>query len=293
MKILNISIDIESIEECEKRLQDKSLKALCRNFKLGYENILSTYAFPIAVVAHSLSNIHELEYRLKAATQLKTGLTDESIEFKELVKEYRLKDRKKGRSIEEASKQLKKMGKELSYLDGTINQISLNSMVNSWTIFESIMKDTWIHLLNSNPKRFLSSTLLNNDGNISGLEGKNISISLLQKYDLNLSNHLGEILHIKYDFTSVSGIKKAYSDLFRKEGRDFSFIESKQLSQLEIVRHITVHKGGIIDEEYMKRTIFKNEKNGRKLDYSARRTKELINAPISIGTKLFLIVDTI
>lgn len=293
MKLLNIAIDIESIEECEKRLRDKSLQELCENFKLGYENILSTFAFPIAVASHSMQSMYEFEYRLKAATQLKTRITDDSKEFKDLVNEHRLKDRKKGRGINEASKMLKNIGKELSFLDDTINQITLNSLVNSWTIFESIMKDTWIHLLNSDPKRFLSQTLLNNDGELPGIEGKNISIGLLQKFDLDVSKHLGDLLHKKYDFTSVRGIKKAYSELFKKEGMDFSFLENKTLCQLEIARHITVHKGGIIDEEYLKRTTYKNEKLGHKLDYSARRCKELINSPISIGTKLFLIVDTI
>jgi len=293
MKILNISIDIESIEECEKRLRDKSLQELCENFKLGYENILSTFAFPIAVAAHSMQSIYNIEYRLKAATELKTSLTDESKEFLDLVHKLRLKDKKKGRGLNDASKMLKEMTKELSFLEETINQITLNSIVNSWTIFESIMKDTWIHLLNTNPNRFLSSTLLNNDGQLPGIEGKNISIALLQKFNLDVSNHLGDLLHKKYDFTSVRGIKKAYAELFKKEGMDFSFLENKTLCQLEIARHITVHKGGIIDEEYLKRTNYKNEKLGQKLNYSARRSKELINSPISIGTKLFLIVDTI
>lgn len=95
MKLLNIAIDLESIEECEKRLRDKSLQELCENFKLGYENILSTFAFPIAVAAHSMQSMYDFEYRLKAATELKTNLTDESKEFKDLVNKFRLNDRKK------------------------------------------------------------------------------------------------------------------------------------------------------------------------------------------------------
>lgn len=260
MKILKIAIDIKSIEECEIRLQDKSLKKLCGNLKLGFENILSTFAFPLAVATHAMRSMYDFEYRLKAATELKVSLNDKSKEYLELVKKLRLKDSKKGRHYNDATKMLNQLSQELSFLDDTVNQITLNSLVNSWTVFESIMKDTWIHLLNSNPKRFLTSTLLRNDGELEGIEGKNISIALLQKYNLDISNNLGDLLQKKYDFTSVRGIKKAYAELFKKEGMDFSFLDNKTLSQLEIARHITVHKGGIIDEEYLKRTTYKNEK---------------------------------
>jgi hypothetical protein len=291
MKIVRIGIDLESIEKCKSELKNSDIKKLIENFYLGYDNILSIYAFPIVLMSYGYEEIYEFEYRIKAATKLKTKLTDKSQSMIDEIAKMREADKKKSRGIDQAMKQLKHVTKQYAFLEKSINTISLNSVVNSWTIFESIMKDLWIYILNTNPNKYLKNVLNGNLDSVDGIEGKNISVNLLFKYNLDISKNLGDILHKKYDFTGVSGIKKAYSEIFKNQKLDFSFLDDEYLNQLEISRHLIVHKGGVIDEDYLKRTTFKREIKGKVIDYSARRTEKIINSAVEAGIKIFEIVD--
>lgn len=293
MKITRIAIDIEAIEECKKSIKNKELLPLLENFLKGFDSILSIYAFPLVLVSHGFDSIYELEYRLKSAKDLNKSINDKSPEMLAQVNQYRNIDIKKSRSIEQASKELKKITNKYPFLEESINDISLNSIVNSWTLFESIMKDLWIQTLNSKPNLLVNNVLESNSNNdIDGIEGKNISINLLFKYNLNITNHLGDLLCKKYDFTGVSGIEKSFNDLFKKQKNDLSFLKNNYLLQLEISRHLIVHKGGIIDDDYLKRTIFDREKKGKKLNHSAKRTEEIVNSSIYAGIQLFKFIDS-
>lgn len=293
MKITRIAIDIEAIEECKNKIVNKELLPLLENFQKGFDNILSIYAFPLVLVSYGFESIYELEYRIKSAMELKKDIRDKSPEMLAKIKEYRKIDLEKSRAIDRAEKELKKISAKYSFLEESINDISLNSLVNSWTLFESIMKDLWIYVLNTKPNLYANNILESNGNtNVDGIEGKNISINLLFKYNLNVTNHLGDLLCKKYDFTGVNGIEKSFSDLFKKQKNDLSFLKERYLLQLEISRHLIVHKGGIIDDDYLKRTMFLREKKGRKLNLSARRTEKILNSSIYAGIELFKFVDS-
>ena len=79
----------------------------------------------------------------------------------------------------------------------------------------------------------------------------------LHKYKFDLSHRMGTIFveDRRYRFDSLEGIRDAYLDAFSV---DFDAIKKtvtdKSLDALSIVRNNLVHNGGIIDQQYLRRS---------------------------------------
>jgi hypothetical protein len=294
MKFINVALDIEEIQKLESEINNTDLVEFIENYKKGFDNILSTMALPILVMYDSIKKNYELKYRMNASLHLKRSLNDSTDVMLNEINRLRSIDFDQKKIFKEVVDELNKIPEKYKFINNSINTISLYTLVSSWTIFESIMKDLWIHLLNTRPSSFYNILESNSTNeSIEGIEGKNISIKLLFKYNLDISSKLGDILHSKYDFTSVYGIKKAYSEIFKNKNIDLSFLDDKYLKQLEIARNNIVHKAGYIDEKYSQRTMFKNEKIGSVISYSASRMNKLHNSAIYNGISLFKCVDKI
>jgi hypothetical protein len=72
---------------------------------------------------------------------------------------------------------------------------------------------------------------------------------LAAKYNFDLRGCLGSVLKSKFDFTSFDGIAEAYLKAFGecKELQELG----KDLKRLEQVRHLIVHRGGLVDEKFV------------------------------------------
>ena len=292
MKTLNIVLDYTEAEELSKLLEDKFLSELALYFAKGYENLISTYAIPLAIMSQGVMTMFTFENTLKAAIETKTELKLETPEAQKAFAKYQKESQKKSSKV--SAKKLKELSKKTPFIENAVNILALNSMVNAWTNFETLSKDIWIHLLNSYPHKFVQGAINHSANNeIEGIKNKNISISLLRKYNFTIENHLGEILEKKFDFTSVRGIKKSFTTILDTNKYDMSFLDDPLLSQLEITRHLVVHKAGITDREYLKRSIYKNEKNNSILNLSAKRTSRQMNSAIHGGIKLLKISQQI
>src|SRR5262249_49795084 len=94
-------------------------------------------------------------------------------------------------------------------------------------------------------------------------EGKGKEISLndlhrLSRGTFNLSDKMGELLKPRYKFTTLTGIRDAYSAAFNPEN-DRTRVKAiddaladKSHDALNIVRNCIVHKGGFADWKYVK-----------------------------------------
>jgi len=129
-------------------------------------------------------------------------------------------------------------------------QAALAAMVlGLWTAFESSMQDVWITAVNAHPKLLADRVLktLDKEDQQKFLPGNIISDA---GYDLR--NCMGDILLRKraVDFQRLKSLKRAYDIAFDNE---FESIVSKHyaaLEQLEAVRNLFAHKGGVIDERF-------------------------------------------
>jgi hypothetical protein len=75
----------------------------------------------------------------------------------------------------------------------------------------------------------------------------------------NLSDKMGELLKDKINFTSLDGIREAYSLAFNPKRIKKSVVDAvdsalagASLDALAAVRHVIVHKAGVADEDYVK-----------------------------------------
>ncbi|MEE8171124.1 MAG: hypothetical protein V3T70_11315, partial [Phycisphaerae bacterium] len=126
----------------------------------------------------------------------------------------------------------------------------------SWTAFECVAKDTWVACLdagNTTAGHRAIRSLSNKDA-VGGLAAKHINIEMLAKHNFDIRNRLGTVLADKFDFTGMDGIRRAYRSAFAQNASELGFLDVADLDQLQSYRNLIVHRGGIADEAFTKRT---------------------------------------
>jgi len=159
----------------------------------------------------------------------------------------------------------------------------------SWTAFECLAGDLWVGALNENPRPLAQMAITTLSRDDDEVNPKQISVGLAAKYGFDLRHCLGSILKSRFDFTSVSGIRKAYK-VFGEDAYLNETLESPTLLKLEITRHLIVHRGGVVDEEYRKRSKIDAEL-GHPLTLSEESVAELRGAMREAGIRLLAFVN--
>jgi hypothetical protein len=247
-------LDIESLEDCCKKLTSEPLIKIGTAAKDNLVQIAITIALPHFLMTRSVENLKHFQYILEGAVATKNDIQPKTNEGKKQLNEFvKAKfDANEKEHSEEGRKLFNDLRNNSPYIESAIRIQALNSLVNVWTIFESTSKDIWIYVLNNFQSKFLNNILdARTEEEIEGITGKFVSISLLGKYGFNVNNKLGNILSSKYDFTSCSGIKKAFIDLDKANKNTFDFLNDRNLFQLELIRNLIVHNAGIIDDSYL------------------------------------------
>jgi hypothetical protein len=154
--------------------------------------------------------------------------------------------------------ELERMCSDPSYgplLAGAMRVLKMSVVSGCWTALECVATDCWIAGLNACPtqlaQRVLASTPHESDG--SEISSKQISLGLAAKYGFDLQHRLGTILKSKFDFTSISGIRRAYNAAFKGWGpidKLNSLMSRPLFRELELTRNLIVHRGGLVDAEY-------------------------------------------
>jgi hypothetical protein len=296
MRIDKIEFNIEKAKASRDAISNLDLKPFMTNYCISLNQILTTLAVPymFMTVGYQKGMLKNMPYT--------TGLNelekldgykekDPKKHAKAIVKHFEKKIKESDtQSFELAEEEINQLLEKAPPLIDAYRTLGLNSLVNSWTIFEAFSKDLWKFILNKEPQKLIGHLLKSNNSSlneIEGINGKQISINLLSKYSFNLSNHLGDILAPKYDFTSAKGIKTAFKELLNLEKEALPFLDDKDLKQLEITRHLIVHNAGIIDDDYLRRSSMENEKLNDRLTISHIDAGNMINA--SVGSVVGLI----
>lgn len=300
MRIDKVEFNIEKAQAARDNMSNVDLKPFLDSYCLSLNQILTTLAIPytfmtvgyqqgmLKIMPYSTS-LNELE-KLDGYKEKDPKKHAQSIvkHFEKKIKESR------SQSFELAEEEITKLLENAPPLANAYRTLGLNALVNSWTIFEAFSKDLWKYILNKQPQKFINHLLKSKSSSlneIEGINGKQISISLLSKFNFDLSNNLGDILAPKYDFTSARGIKTAYKDLLNLDIIELAFLNDEQISQLEITRHLIVHNAGIIDEDYLKRTTNKNEKLNDEIIISHEDASKMINSSVESVVGLISIIE--
>ncbi|MBP0905735.1 hypothetical protein ACFSKN_15635 [Mariniflexile gromovii] len=300
MRIDKVKFNIKKAEAVRDNISNIGLKPFMDNYCLSLDQIITTLAIPylFMTVGYQQGMLKCLPYStgLNEIEKLDGYKEKDPKKYAEaIVKHFENKVKESSsQSSALAEEEINKLLENTPPLVNAYRILGLNALVNSWTIFEAFSKDLWKYVLNKQPQKFINNLLKSNNrflNDIEGINGKQISISLLSKFNFDLSNNLGDILAPKYDFTSASGIKTAYIDLLNLEKTELAFLNDKQIRQLEITRHLIVHNAGIIDEDYLRRTAYKNEKLNDGITISHKDASTMINASVESVIELISLID--
>ena len=101
---------------------------------------------------------------------------------------------------------------------------------------------------------------------------------------------MGTLLKPKFDFTSVTGIQKAYKVFVPLDAFVQKIFADPILSELEATRHLIVHKASKVDEEYKRRTA-SDLQTGASLTFTDGQTTKFVRASQMAGLGLLAFVN--
>lgn len=294
------SIDCRAAAEAAKSIQDRNLQPIATVFARNFDELLSLLALPLVLLAVGAANTHNLVFFMQALTKTRNVMKwDESeearaeveAEVKRLAEAARCDPESEFHPVKEAKVQLTGLLED-HRLEGPARALLYAGCSSAWSYLECAAKDSWIAALNSRPFQLgqLALAKLPNEPVMDGLTGKQVSIGLLARHGFDLRNSLGTLLSPKFDFTSVSGIRRAYEAAFGASPELTTLLSVHELSYLEATRHLIVHRGGLVDQEYICRT-GDSVTLDTQLPLTGRRLSELANAAVTAGVGLLQFID--
>lgn len=296
----NLGIDGEKIDSCLKGIRSEVLLPVARVFLRNAEDISWLLSLPLVLMYRGMAKASEEKHFMLAL--LRTHNVHKFKDSEEARREVfdeaerlrgKMFDTDVGNNFERATHELQWLFSSEEKVRSSVRSLLSAAAAAGWTSFEVLATDMWVAALNARPLP-LGSTALNaipQDATDESLNSKRVSVSLLEKYDYDLRGSLGDLLRAKFDFTGVSSIEKAYSAAFGKSaGLDHVFDRADDINLLECVRHLIVHRAGIVDEEFLKRTGFAAPV-GERFALDSPLVHKLVNAAIDSGCDLIQFVD--
>jgi hypothetical protein len=195
-------------------------------------------------------------------------------------------------------------------------------IVGVWTAYESLATDLWITAVNQQPMTLGVNALYGKRNATAKAEPTDaadpehkekvspLNIDILQEYGFDLSSSLGSMIHRKRKFTfnTLDDINHAYNETFcvRQKGVRkgphqavkswFSGEEYNGLRVLEALRHVLVHKAGMVDEQFLNRVrdlspAFTTLKVGDSVELDGEMVREYASAAVKRALVLLRGVD--
>jgi hypothetical protein len=292
----NVTVDVDRTSSCSANLKSQELAKVAKNFSINFDDILGLTALPLALVGVGITETRRIALHAPALVSTKniSKWKDSPQAKKEVNDEVnRLLAEMEATNpfIEEADAQLAALLK-MDAVSSSIRFIVRAAITSAWTAFECLAKDLWVVSLNSRPINLAHRTFrsVTDDSPFDGLSGKSISVGLLAREGFDLRSCLGTLLSSKFDFTGVSGIREAYFAAFERSETLKTIFVNAELDRLEAIRHLVVHRAGIIDAEF-KRRVQTNVAEGELLALDGQAVSTLSNTAIHAGCDLLEFVD--
>jgi hypothetical protein len=110
-------------------------------------------------------------------------------------------------------------------------------VILSWTAFETVAEDLWEAAVNARPYQLARGT---------------VQVDKLKflKFD---TSKMGTILKKPSQFRRLETTRQFYEETFKDQLRPIKdILDRPELQYTAAVRHLLIHKGGIIDKDYLK-----------------------------------------
>ncbi len=290
-----ISLNTKQAEDLEKTVKSTELLEIAQRFAKNINDADILLRLPVIMLATSeivnlktMISLQVLSERENLKDLDTSASARDQIE-REINRRYA---NRQAEPFDTALKRASSLFKEDSFTAAVILLIH-SVLTSTWTAFECLSNDTWITMVNIHPLPLAHGAMLvpSESDAIDGLTNKSISLGLLAKYRFDLHDRMGTLLAPKFDFTGVSGTRTAFFYAFGKTPALEAILSDQDLANLEATRHMLVHRAGIIDEEYRRRTS-SNEALGETFQPDADAFSELFNAAITAGCGLLGFTDS-
>jgi hypothetical protein len=149
-----------------------------------------------------------------------------------------------------------------------LGAIMSSCIISAWTAFETMAADLWETALNVHPhglselkglrKNFEGGAEQDQDQSDDRPNRTNIKqlpLYLLNKHEFDMRCKMGTALREDRRFDSLGAIREAYWRAFHKSSEAIAVsVSDKSFEALSAVRNLLVHRSGIVDEEYFKKS---------------------------------------
>lgn len=292
-------LNVDALEQKITEIDAQELKDLIHKFHENMDTLYKMLLLPLVLCTDEFLGHNKLlltlEARLASKTTDKLGkdMSEEDkkryLEEEKRIWETKYKPRKNELFYEAYKNGEKKLNSMLANADTYKSYRSLlySGIIFIWCNFEVIMKDLWETTLNKagkNVKKFALENIgkIESDNDFSGVRGKYVNLDFLGQYNFNISNKLGSVLVNKFDFTSPYGIRNAFVCIFPRSTTIRKTLEREGLKQLEARRSVIVHRAGIIDSSFCKKTGTDQKEIGTNLQLSEEDVFEFGNLTIDV-----------
>ena len=140
-------------------------------------------------------------------------------------------------------------------------------IISTWTAIETMAGDLWETALNVHPQKLSrlagsakrlrktnKSSVIWPTPRISESESKAVPLDLVQMHQFDLREKMGSVLRGRFGFSTLDGIREAYSSAFDRNYTDIdAALSNDALDALSAVRNVIVHRAAIADAEYARR----------------------------------------
>ncbi len=272
---LEYSIKEFDIDQYTKTIFDNksdaytNIKRIIENFKYNIHSAITIMRLPYLIA------IENENYQKRLEIAINSGLTvDDKDEIEKFYIEYMLNNWEENKY--NVDKELMKINNRVGIRGNYLKDNLLQGTVHLWSCFEVLIKDYIMEIVNNSPEKAID-LMLKNDYLKKRI--KEPSFELLNQYKFDMHNVMGYVLLNEIDFSNYRIVFNMNKTFF-----DNKLIDDK-IFELNQIRHLVVHRSGIIDEKY-------NNKNNTKYNIGERidlKAKEIYQYIESIALFLKMI----
>ena len=132
-------------------------------------------------------------------------------------------------------------------------------------------------------KDTLAYAIQNNKRLLNHYAGKEIKVKRILEIDMDLSENIGMLIVEKMNFQNLDNVQNEYKKLFGFE--PFTNEELNELKKIFAIRHVIVHKSGIVDHLFISKTGL-DYKVGNRLFFERDEILQMIEFIEEIVTKV-------
>lgn len=293
-----VNIHVRPAEEAAKACRVGEIKEIAMIFARRASEVLHLLSLPLSLLTLGVHRANHVEFQARA--MLKThGMAGwpnsdpAKAEINAQISRMSKEESPGKNPVDEADRLLANLLEDRELVEPPVRALLYSGCVSCWSLFECAMRDAWVAAINSRPLRLAQAAIASqtDDPEIEGISGKYVSVGLLAKHSFDLRGCLGTLLVQKFDFTGVSGIRKAFRAAFGNKPNFDQFLSDNRLSRLEATRHLIVHRAGLVDDEYIRRTQDAMIK-GIQLPLTTSIITELANVAVVSGSDILLELDS-